>query len=135
MIEHRWTALVTLLALLTYFWMSVQVPRARVKCGIAAPAMTGDPLLERTIRAHYNTLEWLPIFLVALWLFGVYWNERVAALLGVVWILGRVLYAVGYMADPAKRGPGFAIQALTTLALLLGAIGRLIWLAATLGTI
>ena len=47
MIEHRWTALVTLLALLTYFWMGTQVPRARVKCGITAPAMTGDPLLER----------------------------------------------------------------------------------------
>ena len=45
--------------------------------------MTGDPLLERTIRAHYNTLEWLPIFLVSMWLFAVYWNELVAAALRV----------------------------------------------------
>src|SRR4051812_10287792 len=58
MIEHRWVALVSLLALLAYFWMSTQVPRARIKCGISAPAMMGDPLLERTIRVHYNTLEW-----------------------------------------------------------------------------
>src|SRR6266481_5039643 len=83
---HSLVALVTLLALLTYFWMSTRVPQARKKCGIQAPAMTGDPLLERTIRAHYNTLEWLPLFLVSLWLFAIYWNEPVAAAMGVVWI-------------------------------------------------
>jgi uncharacterized membrane protein YecN with MAPEG domain len=131
MIAHRWTALVTLLALLTYFWMSTRVPLARRKCGISAPAMTGDPLLERTIRAHYNTLEWLPIFLVSLWLFAIYWNEWVAAGLGVVWILGRILYATGYYADAQKREPGFIVQALATAVLLFGALGKIVWSLAT----
>ena len=108
-----WTALVTLLALLTYFWMGFNVGRARHKAGIAAPATTGDPLLERWFRAHYNTLEWLPIFLVSMWLFAVYWNQLVAAALGVVWILGRILYATRYVADPGTRGMGFQIQAPT----------------------
>src|SRR6476646_7703841 len=106
MMQHRWVALVTLLALLTYFWMSTRVPVARNKCGIQAPAMTGDPLLERTIRAHYNTLEWLPLFLVSMWLFAIYWSELVAAAVGVVWIVGRVLYALAYATDAGKRGPG-----------------------------
>jgi uncharacterized membrane protein YecN with MAPEG domain len=66
MMQHRWTALVTLLALLVYLWMGAQVGRARGKCGIDAPAMTGDPLLERAVRVQTNTLEWLPIFLVSL---------------------------------------------------------------------
>ena len=66
MMAHRWTALVTILALLVYFWMGLRVAGARGKAGIAAPAMTGEPVLERTIRAHYNTLEWLPMFLVGL---------------------------------------------------------------------
>jgi uncharacterized membrane protein YecN with MAPEG domain len=132
---HILLALISLAAAFTTLVLGINVGRVRHACGIMAPQMTGDARLERAIRVHYNTLEWLPIFLVALWLFGVYWNERVAAVLGVIWIVGRILYAMGYMADPAKRGPGFAIQALTTLALLLGAIGRLIWLAATLGTI
>jgi len=29
------------------------------------------------VRVQSNTLEWLPIFLVSLWLFAIYWNELV----------------------------------------------------------
>ena len=133
MMEHRWTALVTLLALLVYFWMSVQVSRARGKSGIKAPAMTGDPLLERAVRVQLNTLEWLPIFMVSLWLFAVYWNELFAAAMGVVWIVGRLLYSVGYMAGPAKRGTGFLIQLLASAVLLLGALGKIVYSLATGG--
>lgn len=128
---HLLVALVTLLSLLTYFWMSTRVPVARVKAGIPAPAMTGEPVLERTIRAHYNTLEWLPIYLVSLWLFALYWNETVAAAAGGVWIIGRIAYAIGYAADAAKRGPGFLIQAIATAVLLFGSLGRIIYLMAT----
>ena len=131
MLEYRWVALVSLAALLVYFWMSTQVPRARIKCGISAPAMTGDPLLERTIRAHYNTLEWLPIFLVSLWLFAIYWNELIAAAVGAVWVVGRVIYALGYYADANRRGPGFLIQSLATAVLLFGALGKIVYGLAT----
>ncbi len=130
---HRWTALVTLLALLAYFWMSLQVGRARGKSGINPPAMTGDPLLERAVRVHYNTLEWLPIFLASLWLFAIYWNELVAAALGILWIIGRLLYSAGYMADPAKRSTGFLIQLLACAVLLLGSFGRIAYSLATGG--
>jgi glutathione S-transferase len=124
---HSYVALVTIAAILVYFWMSLQVGRARAKCGISAPAMTGDPILERTIRVHYNTLEWLPIFLVSLWLFAIYWIDWVAALLGVIWIVGRILYAVGYVSDPRKRELGFVVQALAVAVLLFGALGRIVW--------
>jgi len=131
--EHRWTAVVTLLALLVYFWMSLQVARARGKSGIKPPAMTGHPLLERTVRVQSNTLEWLPIFLVSLWLFAIYWNELVAAGLGLVWIVGRLAYSVGYVADPAKRSTGFLIQLLACAVLLLGALGRIVYSLVTGG--
>ena len=127
MMEHRWTALVTILALLVYFGVSFQVARARGKCGIEPPAMTGDPMLERANRVHVNMLEWLPLFLAGLWLFAIYWNELVAAGLGLVWILGRIVYAAGYMADPAKRSMGFLIQFLATAVLLFGALGRIVY--------
>jgi uncharacterized membrane protein YecN with MAPEG domain len=133
MMQHRWTALVTLLALLAYVWMSLHVGRARAKSGIKAPAMTGDPLLERAVRVHYNTLEWLPIFLPSLWLFAIYWSELVAAGMGIVWIIGRLLYAIGYAADPAKRGTGFMIQSLACAVLLFGALGRIVYSLATGG--
>jgi uncharacterized membrane protein YecN with MAPEG domain len=127
--SHAYVAIVSLLALLTYFWMGLQVGRARAKTGIAAPAMTGDPLLERSIRAHHNTLEWLPLFLVPLWLFALYWSDLVAAGVGVVWIVGRVLYQLGYVKDPAKRELGFLIQALAVAVLLFGALGRIVYVA------
>ena len=133
MMAHRWTALVTILALLVYFWMGLRVAGARGKAGIAAPAMTGEPVLERTIRAHYNTLEWLPMFLVGMWLFAIYWNELVAAGLGVVWIIGRVLYAQGYVAEASKRSTGFLIQSVATGILLFGALGRIAYSLATGG--
>lgn len=131
MMEHRWTALVTIVALLVYFWMSLQVARARGKCGIHPPAMTGDQLMERAIRVQSNTLEWLPIFLAGLWLFALYWNEMVAAGLGVVWIVGRLIYSAGYMSDPAKRSTGFLIQILACMVLLLGAFGKIAYSLAT----
>jgi len=131
--SHAYVAIVSLLALLTYFWMGLQVGRARAKCGVSAPAMTGDPVLERTIRAHYNTLEWLPIFLVSMWLFAIHWSDLVAAIVGLVWIVGRILYQRGYVADPAKREMGFLIQALACAVLLFGALGRLVYVLAVTG--
>jgi uncharacterized membrane protein YecN with MAPEG domain len=127
MTEHRWTAIVTIVALLVYFYMSLQVGRARGKTGIAAPAMTGDPLLDRALRVHLNTLEGLPLFFGGLWLFAIYWNECVAAGLGVVWIAGRLIYAAGYMADPGKRSTGFLIQFAASGILLLGALGKIVY--------
>jgi glutathione S-transferase len=127
MMEHRWTAVVTLLALMVYFWMSLQVGAARKKSGINAPAMTGDPLLERAVRVQSNTLEWFPIFLASLWLSAIYWSEMVAACMGAVWIIGRLIYSAAYMADPAKRSMGFLIQFLASAVLLLGALGKIVY--------
>lgn len=126
-------ALVTLLAVLVYFWMAAMVARTRRRVGIFAPVMTGDPTLERTIRAHVNTLEWLPIFLPSLWLFAIYWSSTVAAALGALWIVGRIVYFLGYTAAAEKRRPGFAIQAAAASALLIGALGRVIYLLVATG--
>lgn len=130
---HILVAIVTILSVLTYLAMGFRVAAARRKSGIAAPAMTGDPELERTIRAHYNTLEWLPIYLAGLWLFAVYWNDLVAAVMGGIWIIGRILYVRGYIAHEKKRETGFMIQAMATGVLLFGALGRLAYLLATVG--
>jgi len=130
---HSWVAIVTLLSLLVYIWMLVRVGGARGKSGIEAPAMTGDPELERHIRVQANTLEGMVIFLPSLWLFAIYWNDMVAAILGVIWIVGRIIYALGYAAAANKRSMGFMIQGVATLILLLGALGRAIWMLAVVG--
>jgi len=124
-------AIVTLLSAVTCFGMALVVARTHVKTGILPPAMTGDPLLERTVRAHANTLEWMPIFLPSMWLFAIYWSPLWAAGLGAVWIIGRIVYFVGYRSAPEKRLPGFFIQLSAAGILTLGALGRIIYLVAT----
>ena len=123
---YHFTAIVTCLALLFYFYTSVAVGRARVTYGVKAPSISGQPDFERVFRVQMNTLEWLPIFLPSLWLFALYVSDPIAALLGLVWIAGRMLYLTGYSKAADKRGTGFAIQTLATTALWLGAIGAIL---------
>jgi uncharacterized membrane protein YecN with MAPEG domain len=92
--------------------------------------MTGDAYLERCIRAHTNTLEWLAIFLPAMWLFAAYGSPLWASVLGAVWIIGRIVYFLGYIAAPRKRFPGFFIQSMAVFGVSLGALGRIIYLMA-----
>jgi glutathione S-transferase len=126
---HPLVAIVTLLALLLYFYMSLRVGHGRSKYNVPAPATTGHPDFERAYRVHMNTLEWLPLFLVSLWLFAIAWeSDLVAAGIGLVWIIGRVLYLNGYSKAAEARGPGFGIQALATGVLLFGALGKIIWI-------
>ena len=124
---YHFTALVTCLAILVYFYASILVSRARQKFGVKHPAISGNPDFERVFRAHMNTLEWLPIFLPSLWLFAVYISDPFAAGLGLVWVIGRILYILGYAQAVAKRGPGFLVQALAAIALWVGALGMIVW--------
>jgi glutathione S-transferase len=117
----HWTALVTVLVVLFYFYTALRVPQARRKYGVEAPAISGNPDFERVFRVQMNTLEWLPIFLPLLWLFALYVSDSGAALLGVVWIGGRAFYMVSYTRAAARRGPGFAVQAAVCVVLLIGA--------------
>lgn len=133
MTDHSLVAIVTLLSLVLYVMMGLRVGEARTKFGVVAPAVTGDPEFERRFRVQSNTLEWLPTYLVSLWLFALYWNDRAAAVLGVIWIVGRILYMTSYSKDASSRGPGFGIQALATLVLLFGALGKIIWVAIHIG--
>ena len=120
---YRLTALVTLLALAFYFFTCINVSRSRTKTGVKVPAMSGHPDFERAFRIQMNTLEWMPILLPSLWLFAIDISDAMAAAIGAVWIIGRIVYFVGYSQAAAKRGPGFAIQALAAIALWAGALG------------
>ena len=68
-----------------------------------------------------NTLEWMPTFLVPLWLCAIYLNDMGAAVLGLVWIAGRAVYFSGYSRAVEKRLPGFFIQSTACLLLFIGA--------------
>jgi glutathione S-transferase len=117
-----WIVLVTVAALLLYSYMGIQVGAARQKHGVKAPAITGNPDFERVFRVQMNTLEWLPIFLAALWMSAAYWDARIVAAVGLVWIIGRVMYMQGYTKAADQRSTGFMVQGLAALLLILGAL-------------
>ncbi len=122
----HYTAIVTLLVVLFYFYLATQVASARGKFNVPLPSIIGNPDFERIFRVHMNTLEWMPIFLPLLWLCAIYLSDLAAAVLGLVWIGGRVLYFTGYTEAVEKRLPGFFIQSTVCLLLLLGAIAGII---------
>src|SRR5437879_13679769 len=123
----HFTAIVTCLGILVYFFTLVQVARARATFGVKAPAITGNPDFERVFRVQMNTLEWMPIFLPSLWLFAIYISDPIAAAIGLVWIVGRALYLTGYSQAAEKRSRGFGIQALAAGVPWLGALGAIVW--------
>jgi glutathione S-transferase len=128
-----WTALVILIALIEYMVFGFLVGGARARYKISAPATSGHPDFERTFRVHYNTLEMLVVFVPAIWLFGMYLNPRWSAIIGVVFVVGRALYAIGYIRAPEKREVG-AMLSFASLAVLLGGavfgVVRALWLVA-----
>ena len=105
MLRQALPALVTCLALVLLLILSFAVGRAREKHGIAAPATTGHPQFERAYRVQMNTLEQFVAFLPSLWLFAFFVSPLWAAVLGLVWLIARVAYAVVYLRNPAARAP------------------------------
>ena len=112
---------------LTLFGMSSVVSRLRVTKGISEPSIAGDPIFERGFRAHMNTVEWAPMFLPSMWLFAIHWSGLWAAMIGAAWIIGRIIYVIGYVSDPEKRFMGMSIQAGAACALSVGVLGRILY--------
>jgi glutathione S-transferase len=110
------------LALLEYVIFAMLVGKARVTYGVAAPAVSGNEMFERYYRVQMNTIEQLIIFVPASWMFGQFISEFWAAILGLVFILGRAMYLQSYVADPAKRGASFGLSFFPNMALLIGGL-------------
>ena len=118
----EYTALIVLLALAQYVWFSVRVGSSRGKYGIDAPRTSGDETWERLFRVQMNTLEQLIVFVPGMFLFAAYASSGWAWLPGVVFIVGRQLYAMEYVKNPKTRVPGMALTMLANVVLLVGSL-------------
>ena len=56
-----------------------------------------------------NTLEQLIVFIPAILVFSYFGDPTYAAGLGAFFLVGRIIYFVSYVKDPAKRGLGFIV--------------------------
>ncbi len=115
-------AVVIVIALLEYVVFGALVGRARGLYRVTAPAVSGHEIFERYFRVHQNTMELLVTFVPAAWLFGLYVSPAWAAGLGLVYVVGRVFYLLGYVRDPARREIGFGLSVLPIVVLLIGAL-------------
>jgi hypothetical protein len=129
------SAAVAVLATLFIAYTFINVGIARGKTRIAAPAVTGHPTLDRAYRVQLNTVEQAIMFFPLLWLatryfHGVAW---LPAAFGLVWVLGRLIYLIGYMSAPEKRSAGFLISLGSSLGLLVLSIVGIVqtWAAVT----
>ena len=125
----EYLAVTSALALLEYAVFGALVGAARGRYSVPAPATSGHPEFERYFRVHQNTLEQLIIFLPSLWLFGFYVNPVIGSLIGLVFLIGRVVYFRGYVRDPQKRSVGFLIGYLASAVLLVGGLFGAGWAA------
>jgi uncharacterized membrane protein YecN with MAPEG domain len=123
-------ALVSTLAVLEVMVFGALVGRGRALYGVPAPATSGHPTWERLNRVHLNSVEQLVVFLPFLWIFAFSVSQLGAACLGLVFVVARILYAVGYARDPARRAPGafltFGVQAILGIGSLIGAILQIV---------
>ena len=114
--------IVVVLALIQFIVFGILVGRARGKYNVSAPATSGDPVFERYNRVHMNTLEQLAVFLPSIFIYSYVGSPAVAAGLGVVYLVGRLVYLRSYIADPATRGAGFGMTALPSMFMLLASL-------------
>lgn len=106
--EYGYVILVSVLACFVNTWLAMRVGSARKKYGIKYPVMYSESnnVFNCIQRAHQNFLENFTQFQVMLLLGGIHYPQLGAAA-GLVWLLGRIVYAVGYSTgDPQKRLKG-----------------------------
>ena len=118
----HYVALVNCAALFLYVFMITKVGQSRGKYGVPAPATTGHDAFERLYRVQCNTAEQLIIFLPALWLFAYYVSDVWASVIGVVFIVGRVIYYVSYVKNPKGRALGMVLTLFPSVAMLVGVV-------------
>ncbi|KAK4309731.1 hypothetical protein Pmani_018660 [Petrolisthes manimaculis] len=107
--EYGYVVFVAIFSIFMIQWKAWKVVQARRFYKVPYPTLyykTNNDIFNCYQRAHQNTLENYPQFLVLLLLGGLY-NPIVSAVGGAIWCMGRVTYAYGYYTgDPSKRSNG-----------------------------
>ncbi len=116
------TVIVSVLVLFLNLVFAMRVGQARGRHEVLAPATSGPDDFNRIYRVHQNTIEQTVLFLPSLWLFYAVFHNVWGAVVGLIWIAGRLIYSSAYRADPAKRGPGMMLTFVASLALMLSAL-------------
>jgi glutathione S-transferase len=120
--DYVYVGIVSSLALLVYYYTLFKAGMARVRFEVPAPSHEGPEDYQRYVRAHLNTLEHLVLFLPGLWLFAFAVHPLWAAGIGMIWPVGRLMYAHGYYQEADKRRLGLYLSMPTIYIFVLGSL-------------
>lgn len=118
----EYVGIIIILSLLQYVYFGLQVGGHRQKNKEPAVDVPKDLHLRRANRVHLNTGEFLIIFIPMLVLCAYFWDPKIAAGIGVLWLIGRFMYRSGYMKDGSSRFRGFMVANISIILLMLGAL-------------
>eukprot|EP00244_Chara_vulgaris_P002265 TRINITY_DN13883_c0_g2_i3.p1 TRINITY_DN13883_c0_g2~~TRINITY_DN13883_c0_g2_i3.p1 ORF type:complete len:150 (-),score=18.14 TRINITY_DN13883_c0_g2_i3:298-747(-) len=124
--DFGYVILTVVFAVVAHQWMALfKVMEARKEYNVPYPTMYADKHENKYAdkfnciqRGHQNSLESLPQFFVLLILAGLQF-PYVSALVGTIFVIGRILYFIGYSSgNPAGRLAGAPFYAFPFMALL-----------------
>lgn len=118
----EYVVVVVMLALLQYTWFGIEVGRARGRFEVPAPATTGNESFERFFRAHQNTTEQLVVFLPAIFACAYSVSETLSAAMGLLFVLGRLMYFRGYTDPEKSRSLGFGLGLIANTVMILATL-------------
>ncbi|XP_067423325.1 leukotriene C4 synthase-like [Emydura macquarii macquarii] len=99
-------AAVTVLGVLEQAYFALQVIYARRQYKVSPPGTAGPPEFERVFRAQANCSEYFPIFVSVLWVAGLFFQQGVAAVCGLLYLYARYQYFQGYaLSAQGRLGP------------------------------
>lgn len=107
--------LILALAAIEVLVFSIIVGRARDKYGVPAPATSGHPTWERLNRVHQNSVEHLVVFTPLYVLYATTVDQFQAIILGAIFVIARLLYAIGYAREAKQRAVGSLLTFLVEL--------------------
>ena len=130
--EYPFTSLVTLGLVILGWLLANRVSNARLDFSQSdQPSVTqhsveiySDPKFMIAFRNQMNLLEHLILFMPTLWIFAVGVSDGLAAIVGLGYFIGRVLYARSY---PHSHRVGFMLAWVSMLVLMIGAVASSVY--------
>ncbi len=127
--EYPWSMLVTTFLLTLNMWLASKVSQARLTTsGVSSshsPEIYRQRDFMRVFRNHANFHEHLMVFLPIFWIFGFCYSDVLATAIGLLFLIGRIMYARNY---PENHRVGFMISLASFLILLLGVALKAIYI-------